>query len=284
MAINFLFWNIRQNPANLPLIKQMVDDFQIHILLLAECGSINPSAIEKETNLVKMICKYSADENKYSPQFYSSPRNVDLEHISTDSSLKRLVLCSLKFDNLQSEIIIGGIHFPSKMGRKDSSQESTVAYYSNFVKDIEKEQKNKKTILFGDFNMNPFESGMIKPEYFNATLSEIIARKSTQNTSFGGNDYFYNPMWSFLGDKCFDKDGIKKPFATYYFDNRTQDSAIIFYNITDGVIMRAGIIDIFDFNSLAIIDKIHDISLVNANFIPNKLYSDHLPIKFSLKI
>jgi hypothetical protein len=163
----------------------------------------------------------------------------------------------LKLKKSQDEIIIGGIHFPSKMGRKDSSQESTVANYVSFIREIEKERKHNTTLLFGDFNMSPFESGMIKPEYFNATLSEIIARKSVQNTSFGRNDFFYNPMWGFLGDKHFDNQQLRKPFSTYYFENRTQDSSIIFYNIIDGVIMRASIIDIFDFDSLAIIDKIN---------------------------
>jgi hypothetical protein len=83
MAVNFLFWNIGGNQQVLPLLKKILDIHNIHILLLAECGGINQTLIENQTGLIKVIPRTPKDENRYSPQFYTSLQTSELEHIST---------------------------------------------------------------------------------------------------------------------------------------------------------------------------------------------------------
>ena len=275
MEIQFLYWNINNKSESfISEIKKIATD--IDILLLVENNEIDNSLIEKELGLYKIKYKTSFDETKYTPKFYSRFQNDELEHIGITTS-KRLVFTSLKLQN-SNEILIGGIHFPSKLNYNDLPQLEIVRGYVQEIEEIETMKNNRKTLIFGDFNMNPFEPGMIELSAFNATLSEIEARKISKKFHYRNYNYFYNPMWSFLGDRNYLSGEKKQPGSFYY-------SKSPYWNMFDKVIMRPEIIDMFDFSSIKLIDNLGDEKLVDENFIIKKdLYSDHLPLSFKIKL
>jgi len=275
MDIRFLYWNINNKPSSfISEIKKISTN--IDVLLLVENNEIEDSLIEQELGLYKIKYKTSFSETEYTPKFYSKFQNDELEYIGVTTS-KRLVFTSLKLQN-SDEILIGGIHFPSKLNYEDLSQLEIVRGYVQEIEEIETMKSNKKTLIFGDFNMNPFEPGMVELSAFNATLSEIEAKKISKKFHYRDYNYFYNPMWSFLGDRNYLSGEMKQPGSYYY-------SKSPYWNMYDKVIMRPEIIDIFDFSSIRIIDSLGNDKLVDDNFIIKKdKYSDHLPLSFKIKL
>ncbi len=275
MDIRFLYWNINNN-SNSFILKLEKIISNIDILLLVENNKISDSLIEDSLGMMKLDYKADFVETQFTPKFYTKFKDNELEYIGTSTS-KRLIFTSLKFANTH-EILVGGIHFPSKLNYDGLSQLQIAMEYVREIESIETLKDNRNTIIFGDFNMNPFDEGMIEPSAFNATLSEIEAKKISKEFHYKKYNYFYNPMWGFLGDRNY-LSGIRKLPGSFYYKKAP------YWNVYDKVIMRPQIIDIFDFSSLEIIDSLGDEKLVDTNFmIKNKIYSDHLPLSFKIKL
>jgi len=275
MEIQFLYWNTNNKPPSfISEIKKIAAN--IDVLLLVENTEIADSLIEQELGLYKIKYKTNFDETQYTPKFYSRFQNDELECIGVATS-KRLVFTSLKLQN-SDELLIGGIHFPSKLNYDDLSQSEIARGYVQEIEEVETIRNNTKTLIFGDFNMNPFEPGMIELSAFNATLSEVEAKKICKQFHYKKYNYFYNPMWSFMGDRNYLSGERKQPGSYYY-------SKSPYWNVYDKVIMRPKVIDIFDFSSIKIIDSLGSEKLVDGDFtIKKDSYSDHLPLSFKIKL
>jgi hypothetical protein len=48
--------------------------------------------------------------------------------------------------------------------------------------------------------MNPFETGLVAASGLNATMARKIAEKKERTVNARSFPFFYNPMWSLLGD------------------------------------------------------------------------------------
>jgi hypothetical protein len=128
--------------------------------------------------------------------------------------------------------------------------------------------------------MNPFEDGIIASHGLHSTFSREIALTYTR--FYGGHHYryFYNPMWSFFGD--FSKGDV---LGTYYINNYRPIN--YHWNIYDQVMLRPELLPNFDDKKLEIISKIGTgdlLKMENGITKVDKVYSDHLPIKFELKL
>lgn len=181
------------------------------------------------------------------------------------------------------DIILAGIHFPSKATYNGQTQLSFANNYAKWVAEVELQRKHKRTILFGDFNMNPFEQGMIEPQAFNATISFEIAKSGPRTSHYDQFHYFYNPMWNWLGDRAFHTGEPKLPGSLYH--KTTADVTQIYWNVYDKVIVRPTIIDSIDYATLKIHEAIPLSMLIDKDFdeIPDN-FTDHQPFSFSLKI
>ncbi len=274
-----MFWNVngRGNEfcSTLYSLAQNVD-----ILLLTE-SKIEDSEIKKNIGLEKVPYKSGFYETELTPRLYTKIPLTKIEHYSSAPS-KRMV-----FYNLQTveygEIIIAGIHFPSKATYHGQTQLSLATTYSNWLYEIENQRKHTQTVLFGDFNMNPFEAGMIEPQAFNATLLYDVAKQGQRTFHFQKFYYFYNPMWNWLGDREYKSGTPKLPGSFYY--KTTDDVTQIYWNVFDKVIIRPSIIDAIDYATIKIHEVIPVSTLIRQDF--NKRpdnFTDHLPLTFNLKI
>ena len=130
--------------------------------------------------------------------------------------------------------------------------------------------------MCGDLNMNPFEEGLAGCDSFNAVMSKIIAQNVTRRVS--GDDFkmFYNPMWSFFGDN-----GRGIAHGTIYYN--PYEAVQYYWNIFDQVLIRPSVIPYFVDRYLDIITCSKSKSLLTTNYTIRSIYSDHLPIKFTIK-
>ncbi len=70
---------------------------------------------------------------------------------------------------------------------------------------------HERTLIVGDFNLNPFDDGMIFPSGFGAMMTKGLVRKTREaHDRYSGR--FYNPIWARLGREV---EGA--PPGTYYW-------------------------------------------------------------------
>lgn len=278
-VIRCLFWNINDKASP---FEDVIKDIskEIDILILAEANNLDDSKITRLTGLKVVKSALVHDFGPFTPKFFSSENGFSLSYLHTVPS-KRLVVNLLSIDGFE-EVLFCGIHFPSKLEYDGVTQDKIASRYVSWISDIEKVRTTLRTIIVGDFNMNPFELGMISPFSFNATLSEEIAKKGSRTFHYGSEYYFYNPMWSFMGDTdC--NTGVKKLPGSYFFPF-TGDVSITYWNVFENVILRPDVINNIDLQSIKILTSRSGHQFANGAFqIDKDKYSDHLPLIFNLK-
>ncbi|GHB49098.1 endonuclease/exonuclease/phosphatase family protein [Mongoliitalea lutea] len=284
MATSFLHWNINRKAGFENEVAKLVnmDDIKADILLLVEAENVDDNEINKLTGLTRLKVE-DWKETELTPRFYSKlPLDVFQLFEIHDSS--RYVFARLNIAE-EKEIIICGLHIPSKLTVNEKTQYSDARQIALFISDMKTRSNvgHNRFLVFGDFNMNPFEPGMIEPDGFNAVLSTTEALNEQRTEFYKKFDYFYNPMWSYLGDRNY-LTGDLKLAGSYYF-RKTRDVTLTFWNVFDKVIIRPSIIDIFDFSSIKIIDDNGIEKLVTTDFqLRDDSFSDHLPLTFKLFI
>ncbi len=265
--MNLLFWNInKKSLAN--EIKLLCDCHDIDILILAENGMQDKDILpilNENTNRI-FIAPFNPS-SKIS--FYTRIHNFHLIHDDNSWGSIRKITHPFGID-----ILLVAVHLPSKLHTNESEQASIATRIATEINSREAEQKHTRTIVIGDFNMNPFETGLIGSEAFHAVMTKEIALKERRVVLGQERKYFYNPMWSRLGD---DSEGQA---GTYYYGSGMNS---YFWNTFDQVLLRPSLLPCFHQKNLKIIDEINGISLIKNNQISNQ-FSDHLPLMIKLEV
>jgi len=142
------------------------------------------------------------------------------------------------------------------------------------INELEKKFKLENTIILGDINENPYDSGCLNATKFHGIPSGEDAQKGSRSIMGKTFKMFYNPMWNLFGDFCY-------PPGTYYHNGSEPVNS--FWNIYDQVMIRPGMKKCFVEKSLKIITDMQKYSLVDKLKHPRKDISDHLPIVFEIK-
>ena len=148
---------------------------------------------------------------------------------------------------------------------------------TNLAEDViqrEKERRHRRTVLVGDFNMNPFDKGIVAAGGLHAVMTRDIARKDERMVAARSYPFLYNPMWGCFGDRT------EGPPGSHYFLGK---HVSYFWNLYDQVMLRPALMD--SLRELRILVAEEQTSLLNAQGYPNPTVgSDHLPILFRLEL
>jgi hypothetical protein len=168
------------------------------------------------------------------------------------------------------DFLLGTVHLLSKMNTTPQTQSLEAGEYVRKVRMIEKELQQKNTILIGDFNMNPFEPGMVSASVFNSVCSLDIALKQSRKFQYVDYDYFYNPAWKNYA-------GVgNEVYGTYYHHSYGMDE--FHWNNYDQALIRPAILQQYRPEFSVLHDKVwFDLRNKNNNI------SDHYPILLELK-
>jgi exonuclease III len=274
---NFLFWNFNtkfviKHPES--IVARTALGHDVDLLILAE-SSVQPEVILAELNRDSPDYHYPANPHDRFVVF-TRFSGVYLEPFEDHPrvSVRRLRLPG------KQDILIATIHFPDKRNHSRQEQHSLSIIVAQFIRDAEERAGHDRTVLVGDFNMNPFEEGMVDANGFGAMMTKDLVRKLSRAGVKSG-PRFYNPAWSRLGDLT---DG---PPGTFY--HRQNNLTNTYWHMLDQVLIRPALIDSFSDKSFRILDKLPirdgDVDLVQEKTIHWKLrISDHLPILFSMNL
>ena len=266
--ITFLFWNMRQT-RRLDILSRLVREFNIDVLMLAE-NTLGVADVLRELNPSK------AADFHYNT---GACERIDIFSKFTQAQImplhesKHITIRHLK-PPMTCDLLLVAVHLSSKLHQSSESQAFEITEIASDIIRMEDKIGHKRTVLVGDLNMNPFEMGLVTASGLNATMSRKIAEKKERTVNSRSFPFFYNPMWSLLGDAS------HGPPGSYYYWKSEQ--VAYFWHIYDQVLLRPELLPMFQNDKLRIIDRVGELSLLNNNGIPDKTISDHLPVLFQL--
>lgn len=264
-SISILFWNLHKNDETYPLIGQAIEEYGVDICVFAEA----PCNIEFHLE------DYLPEGFKMHPLGYDNPKikyahspRISLSTLGEDPT-RRGSIIKIQINNVHLLNLVG-CHLVDSSHNDPPKKLVLAVKFAEYIAKIETETCCYKTIVIGDFNMNPFEPGMVQPEAFNAVMNKQDARPEGCKDQFVMYQYFYNPMWYYLGHP-------ELINGTFY-------RAPYYWNVYDQVLVRPELIDGISHEDIKIMTKIKDRSLLTKYGHIDNAISDHLPILIKIKI
>jgi hypothetical protein len=173
--------------------------------------------------------------------------------------------------NPGESFLVVAAHLASKLWAKPEDQIFHAVGLGQDIREAEGRVGHSRTIVIGDLNMNPFESGMVGAGGLHGVMDRRIALAGSRKVQGKDHMFFYNPMWSKFGDA-----GPEPPGT--YFRNKGED-VNYFWNMFDQVLVRPALLGSLSTDSVSIVTRVGDLALLTARGRPNSMVgSDHLPI------
>ena len=175
----------------------------------------------------------------------------------------------------RTEILLAVLHFQSRRSWTSSAQALQAPVTQREISETEDTVGHRRTLLVGDFNMNPFDLGMIGAQALNAVMARDLVQNEERTVAGQSYRYFYNPMWGHFGDRT------PGPPGTHFYPAASPEG--VYWNMFDQVLLRPALMD--SLVELRIVDSDGQSSLVTERGRPrSSTASDHLPILFRLDL
>lgn len=259
--MKFLFWNTHNNKKINYILKQLIKENNIHIVILAEYDA-DISELLSGLHLFKYVT-------------VGCNRIKILGRISPSCVLPSSQSDYASFQIINGKIILCCVHLPGKIYCSSAlDREKAIAQINYDIDVLERQIGSENTVVVGDFNLNPYESSLIRLNCFRSLPICEETKNAGKKDNFESKP-FYNPMWNFFGD-------FKFPYGTYYYKGNGNGENI-FWHIFDQVIIRPAMRDKFVEESLKIITETDSLYLFDENKHPRKDISDHFPIMFEIR-
>ncbi|KQO18064.1 endonuclease/exonuclease/phosphatase family protein [Paenibacillus sp. Leaf72] len=277
VPVKFLFWNINHKDHT-DLLVQLVKKEKVNVLLLAEADQVDPATLS-----IKLGTKV---DPAFTARFVSKQKVMLFDNLSAATPKinedKRVSSCVYTING--SDVLVAGVHLHDKYSVDASNLYDLAGQHRRL---INKYNINKK-IIVGDFNMNPYEKGIMGATGFNAIMcAEEIEYNPIRTFGMVKSDFYYNPSWEAYS--------LPYPNGTYFYRSKV-DSYNPYWHLLDQVLVSYELLKTKAFvnKSFKIIKKVGSIDLLKTmkskttgvqKLVPNKEeYSDHLPISFVMNL
>ena len=175
--MTFLCWNLNKRPLQ-QLVAALVRSDRVDVVILLECA-VSVGKILKALNHATGAIFFSSRSpvQMKTVQVFTrfSSRFIRPVEESNRYSIRRLAAPA------RTELLLAVVHGPSKLYWSDDSQAQECAELGQMIASAEKRIGHARTVLVGDLNMNPFETGMVGTLGLNATMARNQALKETSS-------------------------------------------------------------------------------------------------------
>jgi hypothetical protein len=284
MGLTVLFWNVRgvhaqtwagRNPLLRNSISRLAASRQIDILVIAEYAFADADLLQSLNN-AGVGRYYAVPTSNARLRLFSRLANGRWKDRFTSQVSNRMTAHTLRVGNSRG-IILVGFHGHDRMSVPIEADRASFAQdIASDIRLIEKDVGHRRTLVVGDFNMTPYEQGMVATKGMHALMSKSLTHTVDNLESRFGYPCFYNPMWSHLGDQP------DRSHGSFFFSNAAS-ATNTFWMLLDQVIVRCELMD--SISRLTILNHDGTDSLVTNKGRPRKAtYSDHLPLFFQIDI
>jgi hypothetical protein len=270
--LTFLFWNLGNSPR-LTALGRLARAHDVDVVVMAECG-LTPGDVLGELNSGGVSSYHHSPSECDRVTIYSRfpHRFIKPVHESDRVSIRHLRRAGAQ------DLLLAAVHLRSKLHQTDiaSNQLLATLHLAQDIAKVERKVGHQRSLVVGDLNMNPFDPAVVAGECLNATMDRRIAAKKERTINKKTYPFFYNPMWSLLGDHS------AGPPGTYYY--KSESGQVVYYwHMLDQVLLRPDLLPVFDNRSLQILDSDGQDSFLSPNGTPDTVTgSDHFPITFRL--
>lgn len=265
VMMTFLFWNMggegsKKTPEKvlvetgrdemrLDVLRKLVESHNVDLAMLAECPVDAKRVLlelNRGTTRTKGLQFREADSDSLCRNILIFPR-FPTRFLLRRSEGPRFTGRLINLPEPHQPLILFVVHFGSKQYKSGASQTLAAPGFSQTVKDLEKKARHDRTLIVGDFNMNPFEGGVVGAEGLNAAMSRWVSEKEERKIDGVKYPFFYNPMWSHFGDSTHAEfppaSPLHEPPGTRYYP--AGESRWHYWNIFDQVLLRPSLLQYF---------------------------------------
>lgn len=262
------FWNVRDIAAVIPALAEIVAEHQVDVVALAECDMTSGELAQQLTRTTGI-------------QFFSDvlPGGGRITWVYRTS-----VRISPVFDGdkvsireitppLGESILVCAIHASSRLSRDLAELNLLIPRAAAAVALAEAQVGHDRTLVCGDFNLSPFDEGLVSSESFHAVMSRTTAQRGERIVYEEARKFFYNPMWRLLAED-------DEVCGTYYFGSNSPLEH--FWYCMDQMLFRPSLLENLPQTPVKIVKSTSSHNLIGANGRPR--LSDHLPLVGRLTI
>lgn len=182
-----MFWNTKGALLHKE-IAIICSEYDVDIAIFAESNLDAPSLLEAlNQNGPQYFSPVLPAEGGL--QFYT---RYQLEWLEPRFDDGRISMRLLKHP-LGRELLIVAVHLQSKLHRSNEEQRFYAENLSDLISRDEKQLGHHRTMVIGDFNMDPFETGMIVANGLHAVMDKNTAKILSRVVSGKSYRLFYNP-------------------------------------------------------------------------------------------
>ncbi len=266
----FLVWNVRKQPLS-GLVVRLVQEHGVDVLLLIE----RPNSERELLQVLGTVANFTKVPSQEGFGLYTRLGGGAFQRITPPEPNEQTDYWRFRLSGAVS-ISLVAIHGPDRYNTPDDSDRRF--FFSRFhenIKGVEAAVQHKRTLVFGDFNVNPFEESLGGLQGLHAISVKEVGGKPFREVGGVHHEFFFNPMWSCYGGTR------NRPQATYYFTKSREHE--IYWHMIDQVVLRPDLLPFFVENRLRILNRAGPFDLVTRSGHPDKTNaSDHLPILFHL--
>src|SRR5262249_34923290 len=97
-------------------------------------------------------------------------------------------------------LLLAVVHLSNKLHQSTCSQTQALTPVRYAIEQAEASVSHERTILVGDWNLDPFEAGMVGAAGAHAVMTRPLAEQRAREIDGANYRFFYNPMWGRFGD------------------------------------------------------------------------------------
>jgi hypothetical protein len=177
---------------------------------------------------------------------------------------------------LQPRLLFAACHLLSKTNSGEDSQRAEAGIQVSDIRAIEEGQQLRATIILGDFNLDPYDPGMVMASHYHGLCDVAIASGGDRTVQGRSYRKMYNPMWSLFGDRT------PGPAGTFFRSAAEHHNP--HWHIYDQFLLSPEVLARFKFIEACILNSDGIESLATATGRPcRRKGSDHFPILLRLQ-
>jgi endonuclease/exonuclease/phosphatase (EEP) superfamily protein YafD len=266
-VITFLFWNLKAQPLRERLARLAVAH-SVDVFVVAECdmqsGAVS-RALSEATGSAYRVVPGSGNALRV---FTRTPL-ANWRALFSDT-LEAWLGFRFRAPN-GPELLVFAVHMWSKLRTTSEDRMQDAKELAEDVRQLEVQEGHARTLVVGDFNVNPFEVPLVWSSGLHAVPDRRAAEREVRTIHAREYALMYNPTWGVMGDRT------PGPSGTYY--RVASESVNYFWNTYDQVLMRPALAG--HLTELRVLDSDGTESLLTASGIPDAANgSDHLPLLF----
>lgn len=266
---SLMFWNVGRQEAG-DAIADLCREHEVDVLLLAEVTTRTTALLRHLNDTGRAKYREFRPAQSRVRVFTRYPRGAlssvfDDGHVSIRSLRPPTGL----------PILIVAAHLPSKLWTTEGDQYYRLRQLRQDITRAETHAGHQNTIVIGDLNVNPFEDAIVAADGLHGVMDKRTAQRPARTVRDRSWDFFYNPMWSRLGDES------SGPPGTYY----RPGSGLVsyFWNTFDQVLLRPNLLPYYDARALIVVTRVGERDILGEGAGQAAL-SDHLPLVVKLSL